>query len=109
MGHYRDPRRSVAVDPTAPNVATNGGSYIMGPSERAVYFNHPATIASFTVRLPAPGDSGDEVKLKFRSAVTTLTLRDHVGAAIPSAPVTVVVGQAVYMRWVDPTIGWMWW
>lgn len=109
MAYYRSLVRSLNSRPISTTVPTAGSTYTMNSSERAVYFNHAATLATFTVRLPSTGDSGDTVMLKFRSPVTTLSLQDFNGAAIPSAPVTAAVGQAVYMRYVDPTVGWMWW
>jgi len=91
------------------NVPTTGQTYKMVSGQREVYFNHAGTIAALTVWLPPGPKPGDVVSLKFRSIVTTLSVRNAAGVVVTGAPVTATAAQVQTYRYVDNTTGWMYW
>jgi len=100
---------SDATAVTTVNVPTTGQTYTMSASQDEVYFNHPATIAALTVKLPGGPRPGDSVVLKFRSIVTTLTVQNAAAVTVTTAPVTATAGQKQEYRYVDATVGWVLW
>ena len=91
------------------NVPTTGQTYTMSAGQDEMYFNHSATIAALTVKLPPAPTAGDSVVLKFRSIVTTLTVQTATAGAVTVAPVTATAGQRQEYRYVDSTVGWVYW
>jgi len=91
------------------NVPTTGQTYAMAAGQDSAYFNHSATIAALTVKLPPAPKPGDEVMLKFRSVVTTLTVQNAAAGAVTGAPVTASAAQLQTYRYVDNTVGWVYW
>jgi hypothetical protein len=81
----------------------------MVASQDEVYFNHSATIAVLTVKLPPAPVPGDAAILKFRSAVTVLTVQNSAGVNVPGMPSSATAGQRQEYRYVDNTIGWILW
>jgi hypothetical protein len=81
----------------------------MAVGQDEVYLNHPATIAALTVKLPPAPVPGDAVILKFRSIVTTLTVQNAAAVTVATAPVTATAGQKQEYRYVDNTVGWVYW
>jgi len=100
---------SDAIPTTTVNVPTTGQTYTMSAGQDEVYFNHSATIAALTVKLPASSRPGDAVILKFRSIVTTLTVQNAATVTVTTAPVTATAGQKQEYRYVDNTVGWIYW
>jgi len=101
--------QSPASPPIVNNVPTAGQTYVMTAGQREIYFNHPATIASLTVKLPPGPRVGDVVSLKFRSIVTTLTVQNAAAVTVATAPVTATALQVQTYRYVDTTTGWIYW
>lgn len=101
--------RSLSASPISVNVPTTGQTYTMVSDQEQAYFNHSATIAALTVKLPPNPSPGDIVQLKFRSIVTTLTVQTAAAAAVTGAPVTATAGQMQQYRYVDSTVGWVYW
>lgn len=91
------------------NVPTTGQTYTMAAGQDSAYFNHPATIAALTVKLPGGPKPGDQAALKFRSIVTTLTVQNAAAVTVATAPVTATAGQIMTFRYVDATVGWILW
>jgi len=91
------------------NVPTTGQTYTLAAGQDSAYFNHSATIAALTVKLPPAPVPGDEVMLKFRSIVTTLTVQNAAAVTVTTAPVTATAGQLQTYRYVDNTVGWVYW
>lgn len=100
---------SDATATTSVNVPTTGQTYTMSAGQDEVYFNHSATIAALTVKLPGGAKPGDAAVLKFRSIVTTLTVQSAAAVTVATAPVTATAGQRMEFRYVDNTIGWVYW
>lgn len=91
------------------NVPTTGQTYAMAAGQDEMYFNHSATIAALTVKLPPAPKPGDSAVLKFRSVVTTLTVQNAAAVTVTTAPVTATAGQRQEYRYIDNTIGWVYW
>lgn len=91
------------------NVPTTGQTYAMAAGQDEVYFNHSATIAALTVKMPPAPVPGDGVILKFRSVVTTLAVQNAAAVTVATAPVTATAGQRQEYRYVDNTVGWVLW
>lgn len=100
---------SDATAATTVNVPTTGQTFTMSAGQDEMYFNHSATIAALTVKLPGGPKPGDAAVLKFRSIVTTLTVQSAAAVTVPTAPVTATAGQRQEYRYVDSTIGWVYW
>jgi len=101
--------QSDATPAVVVNVPTTGQTYAMAAGQDSAYFNHSATIAALTVKLPPAPVFGDSAVLKFRSIVTTLTVQNAAAAAVATAPVTATAGQRQEYRYVDNTVGWILW
>lgn len=91
---------------TAPGA---GSTIALKSTERDLYVNNAGTYATLTVKMPPKPQPGEIVDMGFQSTVTALTVRDSAGAAISGSPTAAAANVALLMRYINATIGWVYW
>lgn len=90
-------------------VPSSGDTYKMKAADRVLFVNNAAVLATLTIWLPKGIRRSELVEIGFANTVTTLTVLDGFGAAIAGAPTKPAVQNAIVMRWISRSIGWVTW
>ena len=96
--------RSVRVESPA-----SGATIVLLAEQYALYVA-TGPLDSLTVRLPPNVPVGGMVEISFALPVADLVIQDAAGEAIPEAPTQAYgPGAAQQFRYVDTTLGWIYW